>query len=336
MASYEKGKYSYEYNGKENTIYYNEAETNAAFKQISSICGDALEYSKIVADADKCFDSVPKRYSSLIPSPRYSGIKSGIERSISGAQQTVCSEMNKTISAICDYCNGGDFSEESQKHLDNILSSISNTSPSKKGGGGGGDGGGGGGAIDDSISGDNMFDENLELVANEKVAENILSTVPLEDTTTSYDEKIVLGQVEGGNGKYDSGAVVPFTNSDETLDVGDGADGVVEDSSELGTSLFGSSSFSVPSMLSSNGKVDGIKGAGVLGAAGVAAAAAAAIGGKVFYDKKHNDDEDDDEFDDDIAKMNEESGSDVNGGFMSGLNSVDFKSELLSETDGDE
>ena len=220
---------------------------------------------------------------------------------------------------------------EMLKHLDNILSSMPQT-PSPKGGGGGagggsGDGSGGGG--DDSAT-----DENL--TANEEVAEGIQNNVPLENATTNNDEEIVLGQVEGGNGKYDSGAVVPFTNSDETLDVGDGADGVVEDSSEFGTSLFGSSSFSVPSMLSSNGKVDGIKGAGVLGAAGVAAAAAAAIGGKVFYDKKHSDDEDDEMIDNDVAKLNEESGSDVTSEFMSGLNSVEFKSELLNEMDGDE
>ena len=52
MASYEKGKYSY--NG--NTIYYDEAETSAAFKQISSICGDVLDYSESTKNADKCFD----------------------------------------------------------------------------------------------------------------------------------------------------------------------------------------------------------------------------------------------------------------------------------------
>ena len=34
--------------------------------------------------------------------------------------------------------------------------------------------------------------------------------------------------------------------------------------------------------------------------------------------------------------MNEKSGSDVNSSFMSGLSSVDFNSELLSEMDGDE
>ena len=67
MASYEKGKYSYSYNGKENTIYYNQAETDAAFKQISLICGDVLDYSSDTKTADKCFDGFPSKYSDLFP-----------------------------------------------------------------------------------------------------------------------------------------------------------------------------------------------------------------------------------------------------------------------------
>ena len=34
MASYEKGKYSYEYNGKENTIYYNEEKSGGGVHEI--------------------------------------------------------------------------------------------------------------------------------------------------------------------------------------------------------------------------------------------------------------------------------------------------------------
>lgn len=324
MASYEKGKYSY--NG--NTIYYDEAETSAAFKQISSICGDVLDYSESTKNADKCFDGFPSQYSSLFPNPRYSQIARGIEANLNGIQRTVTTKMNQVIGAINDYCNGDEiFSPSNQAILDNLLNSTVPPSSPPKGGPGSGPGGGPGSGGDDSATDD-------DLTANEEVATEIPNNVPLENTTTNNDEEIVLGEVEGPNGQYSSEAVVPFSNNDENLEAG--ADGVDGTNSEFGTSLFGSSSFSVPSMLSSEGKVDGIKGAGVLGAAGVAAAAAAAIGGKVFYDKKHSDDEDDEMIDEDIVKMNEESGSDVNSSFMSGLSSVDFKSELLSEMDGDE
>ena len=322
MASYEKGKYSY--NG--NTIFFDEAEYSNAIKAIKTVGDDVANYCGKVSQADKCFDSVPARYKSLVPKPRFSEIGIGILDDIVSAKSDVLSEMGRTVSAIVDYCNGDGFSEESQKRLDDLLS---NAPSSPKGGGSPGDGGGGGGA------GNGEYTLDQEMVADQEALEGIAgNAIPLEDMTTTNDEEIVLGQVDGqtgGNGN--SEVFVPFSGSDETLETG--ADGTINDSSELGTSLFGNSSFSVPSVLSSNGKVDGIKGAGVLGAAGIAAAAAAAIGGKVFYDKKHADDEEEN-IDEDILSMNEESGSDVNGGFMSGLNSVDFKSELLNEMDGDE
>lgn len=328
MASYEKGKYNY--NG--NTIFFNEAEYNNAIKAINSVGDDVADYCGKVRQEDKCFDSVPARYSSLIPKPRFGEIAIGIIDQVVSAKRSVLSEMGRTVGAIIDYCDGNDFSEESQKRLDDLLSSMPQT-PSPKGGSGGGSGDGSGGGGDDSAT-----DENL--TANEEVADGIQNNVPLENATTNNDEEIVLGEIEGSSGQYSSEAVVPFTNNDETLEVGaDGVEGIDGTDSDLGTSLFGSSSFSVPSMLSSEGKVDGIKGAGVLGAVGIAAAATAAIGGKVFYDKKHSDDEDDEDdemIDSDVAKLNEESGSDVTGEFMSGLNSVDFKNELLNEMDGDE
>ena len=155
--------------------------------------------------------------------------------------------------------------------------------------------------------------------------------IPLEDMTTTNDEEIVLGQVDGqtgGNGN--SEAFVPFSGSDETLEAG--AEGVDGENSDLSSSLLGSSSFVVPSSLEDAGKIKSIKGAGVLGAAGVAVAASAAIGAKIFYDSKHDDD---DEQDEDYLEMNEESGSDINNGFSSGLASIEFKKDLLNESEED-
>ena len=44
MASYEKGKYSYSYNGKENTIYYNQAEKEHEVKLLKQ----KLEYKHLL------------------------------------------------------------------------------------------------------------------------------------------------------------------------------------------------------------------------------------------------------------------------------------------------
>ena len=322
MASYEKGKYSYSYNGKENTIYYNQAETDAAFKQISVICGDVLDYSSDTKTADKCFDGFPSKYSDLFPNPRYSAIASGIEANLNGIQRTVTTKMNQIIGAITDYCNGGDFAPESQKRIEDLLNSAANK---KKPGGGptGGDGGGGGGAPETTL--------DQEMVADQEALEGIPGIViPLEDMTTTNDEEIVLGQIDGQTGGNSNSEVfVPFSGSDETLQAG--AEGVDGENSDLSSSLLGSSSFVVPSSLEGTGKIKGIKGAGVLGAAGVAVAASAAIGAKIFYDSKH----DDDEQDEDYLEMNEESGSDINNGFSSGLASIEFKKDLLNESEED-
>ena len=249
------------------------------------------------------------------------GCLSQIGSSVATDQANTLANIKNILAAIDDY-QDGNWSSENKKVIDDFLA---NNKPR-----GGGPGGGPGGVP--VVEENGISDDNL--LANELEQETIQSTIPLSDMTTTTDEEIVLGQTAAPVGQYNAEAVVPFANSgDETLNIE--SDGVEGESSNLGTSLLGNSSFVVPSTLGSNGKVDDIKGAGVLGAAGIAAAAAAAIGGKVFYDKKHNENEED-AIDDDIARMNEESGSDVNNGFMSGLNSVDFKSELLNEMDGDE
>ena len=254
---------------------------------------------------------------------------STIASTVETDQANALSNVEKILQAIDDY-QDGEWSDPANKaFLDNFLASNGKSPSAPTGNPGGGGGGEGGDAPGPSTE----TDDQLE--ANEEIVSGIQSTVPLEETTTNNDEEIILGQIEAVPGGYNTEAVVPFAGNDQQLEIG--SDNVEGSSTELGTSLFDNGSFSVPSMLGVNGKVDGIKGAGVLGAAGIAAAATAAIGGKVFYDKKRNSEEDDDnEFDEDIAKMNEESGSDVNGGFMSGLNSVDFKNELLNEMDGDE
>lgn len=316
MASYEKGKYSYSYNGKENTIYYNQAETDAAFKQISVICGDVLDYSNDTKTADKCFDGFPSKYFDLFPNPRYSAIASGIEANLNGIQRTVTTKMNQIIAAIADYCNGGDFAPESQKRIEDLLNnSVNNKKP------------GDGPTIGDAPGVEETLDENLE--ANELEQENIQSTIPLSDMTTTTDEEIVLGQIDGqSGGNSNSEAFVPFSGSNETLE--SNVDGVDEENSELSSSLFGSSSFIVPSLLEGAARNKEIKGAGVLGAAGVAVAASAAIGAKIFYDSKYEEEQSED-----YLKMSEESGSDINNGFSSSLASVEFKKDLLSESGED-
>ena len=259
-----------------------------------------------------------------------------IKKTVSDANDTALSTIKSILAAIEDFSDGEWSDPNNKVFLDNFLAANGKNPAGPPSGGPGGPGGSGG-ELPSTES-----DENL--LANETVADFIQSTVPLEETTTTNDEEIVLGQTESVAGEYDSSVVVPFAGSnDEKLDISD--NNIEGGSSELGTSLFGNNdslfggngSFSVPSMLSSDKKISGVKGAGILGAAGIAAAAAAAIGGKAYYDKKHNsDEEEDDEFiDEDLARLNEESGSDVSNGFMSGLSSVEFKSELLGESDGD-
>lgn len=312
------------------------ADTSCINALTSGLANLASSLDEIINASNEKYDELVE-YASQDPAVEVgldNSCLSQISSSVATEQENVLANIKNILAAIEDY-QDGNWSPENKKVIDDFLAANKPKLGGDNSGGGGGGGGGGAAEFGENDLGGSVTDDNL--TANEDVAAGIQNNVPLEDATTNNDEEIVLGQVEGVAGKYDSGAVVPFSSNDETLDIGtDGVGGSDGTGSEFGTSLFGSSSFSVPSMLNSEGKVDGIKGAGVLGAAGVAAAAAAAIGGKVFYDKKHSDDEEDDMFDEDIAKLNEESGSDVTGEFMSGLNSVDFKSELLSEMDGDE
>lgn len=246
-----------------------------------------------------------------------------VKESVSTVETDVLANIENIINAIDDY-QDGNWSPENKAFIDNFLSANGKNPQGAPAGNPGGGGGAGGAGAD--------TDENL--TPEENPAENIQSTVPVSDETTTSDEEIVMGQVEGVSGEYNAEAVVPFTGEDEELAIGEDE---VDGSSSLGTSLFGSgSTFSVPSPLGDGSNVDGIKSSSILGAAGIAAAAAAAIGGKVFYDKKHSDEDEDVEIDEDISKLNEESGSDVSSGFMSGLSSVDFKNELLNDSEVDE
>ncbi len=293
-------------------------------------------FSKLADQLATVIDAAQGKYDDLVsyaaadpsvPVALDSSCLGTISSRVSQDSDEVFKNIEVIINAIADYQDGNWSDPANKEYIDRFLSENGkNPEGGASNGGSGGDSGGGGGPSAES-------DDTLE--SNEEIIENIESTVPLEDTTTTNDEEIVLGQVDGVAGEYNAEAVVPFTGEDEELTI---AEDEIDSNSSLGTSLFGNGgTLSIPSMIGSTGEVDGIKGASVLGAAGIAAAAAAAIGGKVFYDKKHDTDEDsEEEFDEDISKISEESGSDVNSGFMSGLNSVDFKNELLNEMDGDE
>lgn len=279
MASYEKGKYQYT---DGSVIYYNEAETSDAFKQISKICGEVSEYSKAVLDSDKCFDGFPQQYADLFPTPRYSAIVRGIDANLSGIQRTVCEKMGRVINAIIDYCNGGGFSDASQKTLDTLLSSMPpTTSPNGGDGGDGSDGGDyGAGGNDDGLSGDDVLEPS-------DPETTIPVGVGLGDDLNSVDEKVVIPEIAGSNSSSSgTGVVIPSTDKfvNETID------DTLENSSDVaGSSLSGFSSFIVPS--SNKDEIRKPKSAGVLGSIGLAAAAAIALGAKIYRDKSDDENE---------------------------------------------
>lgn len=98
---------------------------------------------------------------------------------------------------------------------------------------------------------------------------------------------------------------------------------------------FGSGNFSVPTI--STKKADGVKSSGVIGISGIAAAATLALGGKILYSKNKESEEDEysdeeDDIDATVIQMGEEtSTTNLNEGFTSGLNIVDFKNIILEE-----
>ena len=98
---------------------------------------------------------------------------------------------------------------------------------------------------------------------------------------------------------------------------------------------FGNGNFSVPTI--STKKASGIKSSSVIGVSGIAIAAAAALSGKLIYgkDKESEDNELGDEEDEidsiDVQIGKETATENLEEGFVSGLNIVDFKNSILED-----
>ncbi len=117
---------------------------------------DALEHGVLIAQDDQYFNNVPERYASLIPNPRYSNLKAGIDISITDSYDAAISTFSSVINAIIDYCNeDGVFTEESKAVLDSYLR--------KKNGSPGNDGGSGDGSANTIVTDPTIKNEELSI-----------------------------------------------------------------------------------------------------------------------------------------------------------------------------
>ena len=312
MASYEKGKYQYT---DGSVIYYNESETAQAFKQISTICGEVSEYSKNVLESDKCFDGFPQKYADLFPTPRYSSVARGIDANLSGIQRTVTTKMGKIINAIVDYCNGGGFSEASQKILDALLSNVPPTTLPDDGSGPGGTPGDDGAGLSDN--------DTLEPSEEESPIPNGgFGGNETNGNLNNLDEEIVISESTGSNiNGSGSGVVVPSVGELEDADL-------ETDSDISGSTLSGFTSFVVPG--SNKDEMVETKSAGVLGAVGLAAAAAIALGAKIYHDKTDEDNEEN-EFETDDLDV----GTSENISYSSNKEMLKMKKKIFNIGDDD-
>ena len=326
-------KYSDIYKG--NAIFYDPDATQQAVNEIVNIVGDMSDRIADIASQDSYFDSVPSRYISLVPSPRFASIKGNIERTLSGASQRCLSQIGSITGAIQDYCDGNGFSAESEA----ILNRYSKAIPSSPGAGPSGDGGG---SDDDKL--------------NAPGTEDSPGTTPtIQNEPVSGDDELVSNgsDIEGNapevSGGLSEDIAIPLVSAMDSSIVTESAAsalgvsvmGAVGNDSLSETSTLldefassfgstGSSAIAIPSPII--GSMDGVKSSSAIAATGVAIAAVASIGGKVLYDRVKDDDDDDDDdehMDEDITELNEKSGSVVNDGFISGVSVIDLKKELL-------
>lgn len=312
----------YEGNYKENEIFYDAQILPIAGHAISEIRDDALDKSQQIAKDDAYFDSIPSRYSSLIPTERYSSIRKGIDQTITAAYAIITGKITSITNAIIDYCNGdGIVSEESTQILDGLLNNASKkdkpngdpTDPPTKDN----DDEGPSTPKNDPPQTTPPSENNNDIPINNNPDDNNSS-----DGDKNNDEEVFIPQT--GNNTLKSPSVKEESNSTDMTPN--------DKASDINPPLLETSNgiFQIPSPITRD--IDDIKKSGVAIPLGITAAAAAAIGSKIYYDKKKDDSENDEEndLDSDINNETKTKKQENNEDFISDTNAVEFKKDLIN------
>lgn len=327
-SSVEDGPWYGEYNG--NVIFYDKNQTAGAKTVLNVLSESFEEQSNQIEANDGYFDSVPSRYESLIPDPRYADIKGEISQAFEDAHTELIATIDSISESILELSRG-ELSDNGKLILDSLLGlakpdkgAPANDTP-YDGGDGGPDSGGGipDGGIGD-IPVDNLNDngdvagENPDVGGNGDV-DNLEDDVKNLGTSEDY----VIPVLEDFN------HVNELTDGDDkVIDSDDKLDSFKGDYSTSSNSLF-----SIPTPTN---KIEGVKkSSGVGFAAATVAAVASGVGGKFYYDYKHSDDEeekDDENSDDDVAEeVNDHLTDNTNPDIP--INSVDLKNKILEDAE---
>lgn len=321
ISSVDDGPWYGEYNG--NVIFYDKNQTAGAKTVLNVLSESFEEQSNQIEANDGYFDSVPSRYESLIPDPRYADIKGEISQAFEDAHTELIATIDSISESILELSRG-ELSDNGKLILDSWLRYKDSPGiPDDDGGSpdsGGGipDGGIGDIPVDNLNDNGDVAGENPDVGGNGDV-DNLEDDVKNLGTSEDY----VIPVLEDFN------HVNELTDGDDkVIDSDDKLDSFKGDYSTSSNSLF-----SIPTPTN---KIEGVKkSSGVGFAAATVAAVASGVGGKFYYDYKHSDDEeekDDENSDDDVAEeVNDHLTDNTNPDIP--INSVDLKNKILEDAE---